>query len=125
MSSSLNPASSTKTVAVEFTDDGNLRLSASVASSFFPGDALVAVPHGAELWLVPLTGPESGGLLLKQRNLAGDRSTLIWEALPIEQPVGIRQAIWDPEQGALRVSLAARCPSNDHFLISTVLEEAS
>lgn len=112
-------------MAVEFTEDGNLRLSASVASSFFPGDALVAVPRGAELWLVPLTGPESGGLLLKQRNLAGDRSTLIWEALPVEQPVGIRQAIWDPEQGALRVSLAAGRPPIDRFSMSTVFEEAS
>jgi hydrogenase maturation protease len=93
-------------VAVEFTADGSLRLTAEVAQTFFPSDAFVAVPRGQELWLMPLVGPEGGGLLLKQRNRHGDRSALIWEALPAESPpVGQRTAIWDAANGALRVSL--------------------
>lgn len=92
-------------VTVEFTVDGSLRLTAEVAREFFPSDALVAVPRGEELWLMPLVGPEGGGLLLKQRNLRGDRSTLIWEVLPDNPPVGERSAIWDPASAALRVRL--------------------
>ncbi len=91
---------------VEVTEDGNLRLDAAVAQRFFPADALVAVPRGRELWLMPLTGPEGGGLLLKQRNSAGDRSTLIWEALPPKSPTGRRNAVWDAASGALRVDLS-------------------
>lgn len=97
-------------VEVEFTADGSLRLSADVAGRHFPSDALVAVPRGDELWLLPLTGPEGGGLLLKQRNAVGDRSTLIWEALdachPDHRPTGARPARWDDTNGALRVALA-------------------
>lgn len=96
------------TVAVEFTVDGSLHLDAELAGRFFPTDSLVAVPRGDELWLMPLVGPEGGGLLLKQRNRRGDRSTLIWEAVQHEAapPVGSRRAIWDEANGALRVSLA-------------------
>ena len=93
-------------VTVEVTEDGNLRIDAAVARRFFPADALVAVPRGRELWLMPLTGPQGGGLLLKQRNPAGDRSTLIWEALPPDAPSGLRDAVWDDTNGALRVDLA-------------------
>ncbi len=92
---------------VEFTDDGYLRISAETAAAFFPSDALVAVPRGAELWLMPLIGPEGGGLLLKQRNVRGDRSTLIWEALPSDPPTGERPAVWDDQNGALRVAINA------------------
>ena len=93
--------------SVEFTDDGSLRISAELARTYFPSDALVAVPRGEELWLMPLVGPEGGGLLLKQRNRHGDRSTLIWEAVQqaTEPPVGERPAWWDDRNGALRVSL--------------------
>mgnify|MGYP001792883952 CR=1 FL=1 len=96
-------------VEVEFTADGSLRLPAEVARRHFPSDALVAVPQAAELWLLPLTGPEGGGLLLKQRNARGDRSTLIWEALEAcptdRRPTGTRAARWDDTNGALRVAL--------------------
>ena len=96
----------TAAVTVTFTADGSLRLSAEVAREYFPSDALVAMTRGDELWLMPLVGPEGGGLLLKQRNPRGDRSTLIWEALPPERPpVGERPATWDIANGALRVSL--------------------
>lgn len=93
-------------VTVEFTADGSLRLSAEVAREYFPSDALVAVPRGRELWLLPLVGPQGGGLLLKQRNPRGDRSTLVWEALPQDAaPHGERSAVWDATNGALRVHI--------------------
>jgi hydrogenase maturation protease len=94
-------------LSVEFTGNGSLRLGADLARRYFPADALVAVPRGDELWLMPLVGPEGGGLLLKQRNVRGDRSTLIWEAVQqvADPPVGVRSAVWDDANGALRVSL--------------------
>ncbi|MDT7614229.1 MAG: hypothetical protein QOF00_1676 [Pseudonocardiales bacterium] len=90
---------------VEFTADGYLRLDAQLAGSRFPSSAAVALIRGDQLWLLPLQGPQSGGLLLKQRNVAGDRSTLIREVLDDRIPVGVRPAYWDSEQGALRVPL--------------------
>lgn len=97
-------------VTVEITGDGNLRMDADTARKFFPNDAMVAVlrpagPGGHELWLMPLIGPEGGGLLLKQRNLAGDRSALVAESLPPGAPEGVRPARWDQANGALRVDL--------------------
>ncbi len=92
-------------VTVEFTGEGYLRMDASLAASRFPSGAVAAVPRGGELWLYPLRGPSSGGLLLKQRNPAGDRAVLIHEVLADGFPVGICAACWDDEHKALRVSL--------------------
>ncbi len=90
---------------VEFTEDGYLRLDANLAGKRFPSSAAVALLRDGQLWLLPLRGPQSGGLLLKQRNIAGDRSTLIREVLNDDIPVGVRPAVWDDDQGALPVSL--------------------
>jgi len=90
---------------VEFTDDGYLRLDARLAAKRFPSGAAVALVRGDQLWLLPLRGPRSGGLLLKQRNPAGDRSALVRDVLDDRIPVGVRPAYWDPAQGALRISL--------------------
>lgn len=90
---------------VEFTADGYLRLDAQLAGSRFPSSAAVALVREGQLWLMPLRGPQSGGLLLKQRTPAGDRSTLIREVLADGIPVGVRPAYWDADQGALRVPL--------------------
>ncbi len=97
-------------IEVEFTWDGYLRLSAEIAARYFPEDVLVPLAKGKELWLLPIRGAAAGGLLLKQRNLHGDRSVVIWEALADiqsveDRPVGIRTAIWDDNNGALRVAL--------------------
>lgn len=96
------PATAT---TVEFTAEGDLRLSAEVAARYFPSDSLVAVLRDGELWLLPLVGPEGGGLLLKQRNARGDRSALVWESLPADHPVGERSAVWDEGNAALRVDV--------------------
>lgn len=90
---------------VEITSKGYLAIPAEVAQAYFPNDVLVALVKEPELWLLPMRGAAGGGLLLKQRNLAGDRSVLIWEVLPDETCTGKRTAFWDDERGALRVAL--------------------
>jgi hydrogenase maturation protease len=92
-------------VRVEFTPDGYLRLDSALAGSRFPSSAAVALVRDGQLLLLPLRGPQSGGLLLKQRNPAGDRSVLVREVLADRIPVGSRTAVWDDDQGALRISL--------------------
>ena len=81
------------------------RPSVALAASRFPSDALAAVARDGELWLFPLRGPSSGGLLLKQRNVAGDRAVLVREQLPDAFPAGMRAAFWDDEHKVLRVTL--------------------
>jgi hydrogenase maturation protease len=90
---------------VEFTRDGYLRLDADLAARHFPADAAVAIRRDADLWLIPLRGPESGGLLLKQRTAGGDRCVLVREALEDSTPVGERAAFWDDANRALRIPL--------------------
>ncbi len=92
-------------VEVEITADGYLRMDAALAASRFPSDALAAVPRDGELWFFPLRGPSSGGLLLKQRNPAGDRAVLVREVLPDGFPGGRHAASWDDEHKALRIQL--------------------
>ncbi|MEM9042711.1 MAG: hydrogenase maturation protease, partial [Actinomycetota bacterium] len=101
-------AEAVETWSVEITADGSLRIAADLATAHFASDALVADIRDGELWLLPLVGPHAGGLLLKQRNAAGDRATLIWEVLPPGMtPTGPRSAFWDEQNGALRVGLTA------------------
>lgn len=90
---------------VEFTADGYLRLDAATANQYFPNDSVVAVRRDDELWMIPLRGPESGGLLLKQRTPAGDRCVIIREVLDDRQPHGTRTGYWDDAHGALRIPL--------------------
>lgn len=92
---------------VEFTPDGYLRLDAALAASRFPSDAVAAVVRDDNLWLIPLRGPRSGGLLLKQRNPAGDRSLLIREVVADLPLTGVTSAFWDDAQKALRIPLVA------------------
>ncbi|BBG00375.1 hydrogenase maturation protease [Pseudonocardia autotrophica] len=90
---------------VELTEDGYLRMDACLAAYRFPSDAVVAAVRDLELWLIPLRGPRAGGLLLKQRNPAGDRSLLVREVLDGWTGHGFRTAYWDEAQGALRIRL--------------------
>jgi hypothetical protein len=101
------------TLEIELTAQGYLHLPAEVAASYFPQDVLVALPRGAELWLLPTRGAAAGGLLLKRRNARGDRSVLIWELLPPGTVPGPRPAFWDERGGALRVALAPAPPRSD------------
>lgn len=90
---------------VDLSEDGYLRLHARLAAARFPSDAVVAAVREGELWLIPLRGPRAGGLLLKQRNPAGDRSLLVRQVLDGWGGHGSRTAYWDEAQGALRVRL--------------------
>ncbi|MCB9077954.1 MAG: hydrogenase maturation protease [Anaerolineaceae bacterium] len=94
-------------VEIKLTDQGYLHLSADLAQRYFPEDVLVVLVKTPELWLLPLRGASAGGLLLKQRNLKGDRSVLIWEHLPEGTPSGRYPAFWDDTRGALRIALAS------------------
>lgn len=95
-------------VTVEFTADGYLRLDAATAAARFPSDAVAAVLRDGALWLIPLRGPRSGGLLLKQRTPAGDRSVLVSELLRETPLRGVHRACWDDEQSAMRIEVPAR-----------------
>lgn len=95
------------TAEIELTDYGYLVLDAATAGTFFPNDTLLAMPRGKELWLMPTRGPGGGGLLLKQRNPAGDRAVLVREALHDRFPIGRLPAFWDDQAGALRVALVS------------------
>jgi len=90
---------------IELSANGYLHIPAKLAQTHFPHDVLVALARDGELWLLPTRGAAAGGLLLKQRNLHGDRSVLIWELLPPATAPGPRPATWDAENGALRVAL--------------------
>lgn len=103
----LRPHTGTE-LAVEFTADGYVRLDAALAASRFPSDAVAAVVRDDDLWLIPLRGPRSGGLLLKQRTPAGDRATLVREVLDDRIPTGVREAFWDDAHKALRIPLDER-----------------
>lgn len=94
-------------LSVQFTEDGYLRVDAALAGSRFPSDAVAAMVRDDDLWLIPLRGPRSGGLLLKQRNVAGDRSLLVREVLGDRPVAGIHRAFWDDGQQALRIPLGS------------------
>ncbi|MBS4727589.1 hydrogenase maturation protease [Mycobacterium sp. SM1] len=92
-------------LTVEFTADGYLRLGAALSAAHFPAHVAAGALRDGQLWLLPLRGPSSGGLLLKQRNAAGDRAVLVREVLGDNIPTGVRHAYWDAAQGALRIPL--------------------
>ncbi|AQT80884.1 peptidase M52 [Mycolicibacterium litorale] len=94
-------------VSVQFTADGYLRVDAVLAASRFPSDAVAAVLRDDALWLIPLRGPRSGGLLLKQRTPAGDRSLLVREVIGDSPVTGVRRAFWDDAEQALRIPLGS------------------
>lgn len=99
------PPSETADLTVEFTADGYLRLSAAVSAAHFPAHVAVGAVRDNQLWLLPLRGPRNGGLLLKQRNAAGERAVLMHELLADVVPTGTRRAFWDSDAGALRIPL--------------------
>lgn len=96
--------------AIELTPDGYLHVPADLAAKHFPGDAVVARlvdddGAGRTLELVPLASVGHGGLLLKRRNAAGDRSALIHQELDFHPVAGRFDVEWDDDRGALLVPL--------------------
>ena len=96
---------------VELSADGYLRLSRDDAEHFFPEDTLLALWREESLVLLPTRGAAAGGLMLKQRNLQGDRSLLISEVFEFEIPEGQFTAAWDDSIGGLRVALRQEATS--------------
>jgi hydrogenase maturation protease len=94
---------STDEARVEITEAGYLHIPAQLSATYFPGDAAVATMRDGELVLMPLISASHGGLVLKQRNAAGDRSLLISEVLGFEPVRGTFEVAWDDARGALRV----------------------
>jgi hypothetical protein len=88
---------------LEITSRGYLILPVEIAAKYYPEDACVAMIREDELWVLPIRSAAAGGLMLKQRNLEGDRSVLVWEALPDDHQSGNFPATWDPENGAMRI----------------------
>ncbi|HEY9682980.1 MAG TPA: hypothetical protein V6C86_15495 [Oculatellaceae cyanobacterium] len=87
---------------IEITDRAYLIIPAEMSTKYFPSDNLVALPRDGELWLMPVSNKASGGLLMKRRNLKGDRSVLLVEILE-EGSSGFYEAQWDQAHGAMRV----------------------
>ena len=105
-------SNSSARATVQLTEHGYLLFPAELARRYFPSDLAAPVPRGRELWLFPTRGAGGGGLILKQRNAAGERSVLIWEHLPAGMPAGPLPAFWDENSGALRIALPASAVSN-------------
>ncbi|HEY9753947.1 MAG TPA: hypothetical protein V6C97_02170 [Oculatellaceae cyanobacterium] len=87
---------------IEITDRAYLIIPAEMCTKYFPTDNLVALPRAGELWLLPVSNKASGGLLMKRRNLKGDRSVLLIELVE-EGCSGFYEAHWDETHGAVRV----------------------
>lgn len=89
---------------LELISTGYLHIPAEEAVRF-PTGTVIALVRGDELWLMPVSHPGAGGLLLKMRNPRGDRSVFVDELLPEGVPPGERVAVWDDQLGALRIPL--------------------
>lgn len=91
---------------VEFVGDGHLRLPAVLAQTHFRWDH-VRIQITPDTLILTASGPEApDALLLKQRNLAGDRSVMLAEFLGEAPPVGKRPAQWDPRLRRLVISMS-------------------
>lgn len=90
---------------LELTAEGYLRIGREDANRFFPQDTLLALWRDDSLWLLPTRGAAAGGLMLKQRNVRGDRSLLISEVFDFQIPAGYYSASWDDDFGGLRMEV--------------------
>lgn len=99
------PATGSEEVTVTVTPEGYLHLPADLAARRFGADVLLATFDGARLELMPVASVANGGLVLKQRNAAGDRSVLLSEVLGFADVAGSFAASWDDERGVLVVDM--------------------
>lgn len=87
------------------TGDGYMHLLHDDAEHFFPEDTLLTILKNQSLFLLPTRGAAAGGLMLKRRNLAGDRSLLVSEVFEFEIPAGTYTATWNETVGGLEVAM--------------------
>ncbi|GAA0615119.1 hydrogenase maturation protease [Sporichthya brevicatena] len=96
-----------RTVAtVELTGNAYLRMDAQLARRYFPSGVCTGLREGSDVLLVPLHAEANGGLVLKERNPAGDRAVLLREVLGNDAPVGVFPVEWDAARGLLRIDLS-------------------
>ncbi|MHB1172358.1 MAG: hypothetical protein ACYCZY_07645 [Lacisediminihabitans sp.] len=82
-------------VVVEITADGYLRLPAEFCHEHFPQDRCAGLRQDESTFVVmPVSAIAPNALIMKQRNLAGQRSVLIREVCGDDYPVGQIEAIW-------------------------------
>lgn len=102
------PDVAVETVTVEFTAEGHLRLPAEFARAHFPDDRLAALrTDPAHIVIMPVGVAAPNGIMMKQRNLLGDRSALLREALSDEFPVGPVDAEWSAKRRRLTIPAGA------------------
>ncbi|MEZ6096827.1 MAG: hydrogenase maturation protease [Pirellulaceae bacterium] len=102
-------AESMDDIDIEFTAEGYMRIGADVAQRFFPEEMLVPLWRDDRLVLLPTRGAAAGGMILKRRNVAGDRCLLLSETFGFEQlPVGTFPATWNEKMGALELRLSVQ-----------------
>src|SRR5262245_23597723 len=83
----------------EVTGAGDLILSGELVRGRFVTSTVIALPQGEELWLMPVADRISGGLLLEQRNIRGDRTLCLQEVTADEHlSPGPRPAVWDEKR---------------------------
>jgi hypothetical protein len=89
--------------------DGRIVLPCATYERYLPGVGSAAlIERDGQAWLLPLAGPVAGGLLLKQRNLCGDRVVMATDFLAAygfgrfsaEREFAVR---WVSEDGALLI----------------------
>ncbi|MFZ2501717.1 MAG: hydrogenase maturation protease [Nocardioides sp.] len=100
---------------VEITSAGYLHLSAEQVARWFAAGVLLAKQQpvqsagsdeaALELLLVPVRSATNGGLVLRQRNAAGEHTLLISEVQGFAPTPGRFEASWDEHRGALVVRL--------------------
>lgn len=97
-------------VAAEITQDGYLRLPPEVCAAHFRADRCVGIRHDSEYVLLPATVYAQNGMIMKQRNPAGQRSVLIREVWGDDHPVGAVQARWQPTRRRLVITGGVASP---------------
>lgn len=94
-----------KKLKCRITETGYLQIPAEIAQQYFTTGAVIALLQEKELLIMPVNYVGAGGLILKYRNVKGDRSVLLSELLPEDVDFGIRDVQWDEEALALRIPL--------------------
>ena len=93
-----------ESVPVEVTADGYLRLPGEFSAKYFPHDRCIGAHKDGEYILWPSTIYADASVIMKQRNVAGDRSTLIREMWTDDYPVGHFDALWQSSRKRLVLS---------------------
>jgi len=90
-------------INVEITADGYLRIPADFSAEHFSYDKCIGSVADGSYVLWPATNYTDAAILMKQRNVAGDRSVLIREIWGDQYPIGNFTALWQASRRRLVV----------------------